>query len=271
MTRADWYSIIGGALYAAAYIIYLWPTVFRTAKSRTKPNPAMWVISSAGAILSCATFGIGTGSFLRASLQLVNIGFCFATALLSLRWAGERNRLSRFDWFSMSMGAAAVLVWCGTGSVQAAYFVVIATTTLSFVPTWHGIWRFQNRENPLPWFIWTTAYVFQIAAIHDDGKIWVWFAMPVICIFLHLSVAFLQVLRHWMIPSLNAARGELIDCWEEAENLLRQKDYLSQFNAGPEDIANDGARLAEINRRLTDINTRVLFLRRVVDFRVKFV
>jgi hypothetical protein len=115
----------------------------------------------------------------------VSSAFCVLTFFVAIAKGGKLSKLNKFDAAALVIGVIAAFTWFFLKSAAYANLILQAGVLLGFVPTW----RTAKSERPLPWFIWTAAYVLGVivVAMRWTGH-WGELVYPGMCIFAHLEV-----------------------------------------------------------------------------------
>ena len=149
---------VAGAIGLLAFIPYL----LSTARGRTRPNRASWLIwTLVGGVLAASFYATGGGTSIWVPLSyvvgpIVTLGF-------ALRY-GEGG-WSRFDGLCLLGAVLSFGLWLASGSPFAALLTSIAIDAFGVVPTARKAWRDPDSEDPLAWSLFLLANSLNLAAV----------------------------------------------------------------------------------------------------------
>jgi hypothetical protein len=184
MQTSEILAIASGIAYTVAYLDYNRQVI----KGATKPNGVTWLIWSVIAVVNTTSYLKATGDVWKSVIPLLNIGLCFATFLLAA-CLKKFERPDAIGFVALALGIIAAFVWKQYGSAKYANLIVQAAILTGFIPTWRGLLHDPTREQPRPWWTWTTGYIFALTVVilRWEGQPYD-LAYPINCILLHASV-----------------------------------------------------------------------------------
>lgn len=186
-------SIAAALFHGVAYAIYF----VQVWNGGSVPNPASWSVWVFLAALNALTFWKASKDPLATTQFFTGSVGCFGIWAFAL-YAGKFAPLGTMEWVVIVCCFVACAVWYKTKSATYANLIVCAIFIASSTPTLKGVWRNSGVEQPLPWCLWTTAFI--ITAINvwwrtDRAKPRWWFlmAMPAYGIIFHGLIAILAI------------------------------------------------------------------------------
>jgi hypothetical protein len=184
-------GLIAGSMHVVAFGIYN-KQLF---KGESVPNPATWLLWAIGTVLNLLTYFHMTRDWVKSLLPTMSSVACLATFVVALA-KGKLSKPSAGDWSFFGFGLVALIIWKALGSAAYANLWLQLSVAVSFVPTFHGVWREPRKERCLPWFIWSVAYVFLFATVvmRWQGG-WITVVYPVNGFVMHLIVGVLALRR----------------------------------------------------------------------------
>lgn len=147
-------GIMAALLHGVAYVLYN----IQAKKGKSKPNIATWVIWAFLAILNAFFFHKMSGDFVTALQFFMGSVACTVTFFYVLI-TGKFSWPKSDEWAVLALGLVASLVWWIFKSATGANMVVVIAFLISFFPTFKGVWQDPFKEAPLPWLIWTVAFL----------------------------------------------------------------------------------------------------------------
>ena len=166
-------SLMGSILILTGCIIYNWDMWW----GKTTPNAATWCLAAFNATLTGISYLVMTGDTLKSITPLTGALTTMTIFLLSLG-RGKFSPLTRIDCCTLGIGIMAMAAWQALDSPMMANLISMATSIISFLPTYKGVWQGTNRERPLPWFIWTTGVAVSLVVVllrwrgHYEDLVW---------------------------------------------------------------------------------------------------
>ncbi len=162
---------------------------------RSKPNAAMWSLWVFLVFVNTASYRVMTGDWVKSLIAYAGCVAITGTFILSLR-LGKFTRLGVFDWCCLGLGITAIGVWWIMRDVMFANFIIQASVTISFIPTYRGVWKTPHNERPVPWFLFSLCYVitFIVVVMRWQGQIQD-LVFPLNNVVLHLLVGLLSLRR----------------------------------------------------------------------------
>ncbi len=198
MEISQWLAIASGLVLMIAYVVYNWGMF----AGRTNPNVATWSVWAAIVVLGTSSYTVASGDVWMAVIALANSIFCIATfVVVAVR--GRFKGVDRADLTALGLGILAAVSWAVFRSAASANLIVQAAIIIGFVPTWRGLWRGLVVERPLPWWLWSAAYVLALVVVimRWNGE-WVPLVYPINCIWLHASV---PLFKRWFLKQVERA------------------------------------------------------------------
>lgn len=198
----EWtFGILSGVFQVAGYLYYA-----KKARAREiEPNPTSWIMWGYGTTLIFALEldSGATGAMLilpgACALSSVAVGFiCWQHG--KLRWPTEVwEKASLYTDLVLTAIYVATWMLIGTSLLTDAQkeetdiaILVIGnlSTFVTFIPMLLNTWREPRSENPLPWTLWTAAYL-ALAVATVSSPEWTWYLLmyPVECLLLDAAVA----------------------------------------------------------------------------------
>jgi hypothetical protein len=191
-------AILAAMLQALGYLLYA--RLFL--KKLIRPNAAssfMFAYGTALLVLLEASDGASWPMLaLPATCALLSVGI----ALLCLR-KGATDPVDGIEKIAFSADVWLTIFWFaiafGYGDIasfSAGFLLAGNVTTLtSFFPVLRSTWKTPEREQPLPWLVWTSAYVVLavVTFLADRGQHPALMVYPVLSAFLHGSVALMAL------------------------------------------------------------------------------
>jgi hypothetical protein len=188
-------TLVTSLVQIIGFVIYDWQAF----RKMSKPNVASWALWAGITILNFTSYRSMSGDWMKSLLPTVSSAFCVLTFVVAVAKGGRISKLSKFDAAALAIGTIATLTWFFLKSATYANLILQAAVIIGFVPTW----RTAKAERPLPWFIWTSAYVLgvTVVVVRWTGH-WQDLAYPGLCVFGHLGVALLAERAHQGVERL---------------------------------------------------------------------
>jgi SET domain len=196
ISQMDSLGLIAAVLQVAGYAIY----IRNFSKNAIKPNAASLFMFSYGTSLLAFLEWKSGASWALLALPFACAALGVVVALMCLR-KGATEPIDRFEArvFSTDVWLTLFYMFFALGLGDAQRFVVpfLIATNLSaiacFIPILRSTFHSPERELPMPWIIWTTAYLLlTLTTVMADG-----FANPVLLLYpllnalLHLAMVVL--------------------------------------------------------------------------------
>lgn len=207
-------SSFAGAMHVIAFYLYH----RRMIRGVSVPNFSSWTVWSFLSALNCVTYIIQGKDLVAGFLPIASS----LSTVLVFGIAVRRRKLSDYNFrdlmFLLAGAFGSVLLFLvaahklsiidvhmfGRVGDLAVWFVVHAWEAhlflqliifISFIPTIWGVWK-KDVEEPRPWFVWCTGYVFMMGAVLIQGEDIVHkLVYPIHLLSLHLWIGFLA--RKW--------------------------------------------------------------------------
>jgi len=146
-------------------------------------------------ILNMASYFAMTGDILKNSLPLVSSVACLVTFIFVL-CKKNSARLSLTDMAIFCLGMASVFAWWWFKSATCANMILQFAIFIAFIPTYRSVWKNPMNENPVPWMIFSLAYMMLSVTVilrwHGNNFDLVF---PLLGFVLHCALTFLIMLR----------------------------------------------------------------------------
>ena len=208
LTMAMIFGSIAFLLHIIAYGLYT--TGIFSGKHR--PNAASWLMWLFGAWVEYKTYNSINAHYSTSALPLAclfGVGIIFLSTVFAQMWAwisetGKEiyEKSDPYDYLIVLWDAGALVLFVYSGAAGWANFLAVATTAFTFIPMWKTTYRRLDNERPLPWFIWSCAYLCMFVAVVAEGPKETFFEVfyPVFYFILHLPVGLLcfEGVRRWV-------------------------------------------------------------------------
>lgn len=182
-------GFIGGAMHVMAFLIYNRQML----RGESKPNTATWSTWVVLSTLNATSYFFMSGDWVKTLLPIASTTACIGTFAFSLL-KGKLSKLDPLDTLALILGLGVSFVWWWQRNATFANLLLQIPITISFFPTYRGVVKNPKVEKALPWFIWSSAYIFSITTV-----ILRWkgqpqdLVYPVLCLILHGGVGFLTL------------------------------------------------------------------------------
>ncbi|MDD5251326.1 MAG: hypothetical protein PHT12_01660 [Patescibacteria group bacterium] len=165
--------ILSGAAIVAhllAYALYLWLVCRRPPERaeaagrwsvfnvRPDPKAASWLPWIYIAALNSTSFHSMTNDWLKAMPMFTPVLGCLAVTVATA-WLKRWGTMPLTDLTSFAVAIAATTVWAVSREAQYANLSLQLAAIISFAPIILGLLRRTDRENPLPWLVFSAAYL----------------------------------------------------------------------------------------------------------------
>ena len=165
-------GILAAIFQISGYLFY----IRNFLKRSIRPNAASYLMFAYGTSL-VAFLAWQNGAVLP---ELLLLFACAAMSIIVALLCLRKNATEPVDRFEaiifsadlwLTIGFAAMVFAQVEKSAYAAVFLILgnATTLTSFIPILRSTWRDPRREQPLPWIIWSLAYLCLTGATLFDG------------------------------------------------------------------------------------------------------
>jgi hypothetical protein len=187
MTTSLAIAITSAIVQLAGYAIYNWAML----AGRTRPNLTSWLVWGGISFLNTFTyFSLSSHDFV-VSLMPFTITAVNVLTLGLIMWYGRFQRINRVDATALIISVIAISIWQFTSSSSIANLMIQLAIIIGTVPTVLGVWRDPAVERPLPWFLWSGAFILAIIVVTMRHVSWVAYASPVIQFGLYLAIGLL--------------------------------------------------------------------------------
>lgn len=181
-------AILATLFHVMAYIVYF----CQVDEGSSIPNSATWTVWVFMATLNALTFWRGSKD------KVATMQFFAGSVLCCVMWIyslimGKFIALDMLSWIILIVCLTACLVWYLTNAIY-ANLIVAAILVVSSMPTIMEIWRHHNTEQPLPWFLWMTAFAatsINVFKRTDKRKKYWWFLLvaPIVSVITDGTIA----------------------------------------------------------------------------------
>lgn len=180
-------GIASGMIQLFGYVIYL-----KLNKGDT--NAGSWLIWTLSAGIDLYSYDyITKGDLIKEILPITCAVACIVT-FMCLLVRGHFRMPDKTDWRLISFDTLISIVWWqNLVSAIAANIMLQVTTLMSAVPMIRGIISGKEEENPIPWAIWSTAYMLQTGSVILRLDHWSELAYPVSNAISHLAILYAAV------------------------------------------------------------------------------
>lgn len=178
-------GFLAGMLHVLAFGIYN----KKMFEGRSQPNTATWSLWAVLTALNMASYYVASGDWVMSLLPSLSSVACILTFCFAV-WKRKLKGIDVWDCMALVIGLISALVWWLYQSAAYASLVMQAAIFVSFIPTYRDVWKDAKKETPLPWCIWSIAYVVGIVVvmIRWKGRV-IDLVYPVNCLFLHAGIA----------------------------------------------------------------------------------
>jgi len=161
--------------------------------SATHPNIASWSIWTLVTAVNFTSYRSMTKDWAKSLLPTVSWAANIVTFAM-IAFTGDWSALSIFDKLAIGFGALAVLAWKLFGSATYANLIMQGCIAIGFIPLYLELAKNPRTETPLPWLLWSLAYVLAIIVVRLRWrKQYQDLAYPVCNLGLHFTVALLAM------------------------------------------------------------------------------
>ena len=137
-----------------AFVIYN-KSIFQ---NKSQPNVVSWLLWALLTAVNAITYIIMSVDWVKGALAIVAFFVCAATFFISLL-NGKFSKLNLLDVVALVIGLLSITVWLAFDSATYAHLVLQIGMIVPFIPTYSDLWNKKTAENPVPWFMWSAAYL----------------------------------------------------------------------------------------------------------------
>lgn len=182
-------GFIAGLIHFFGSMIYL----RKMLKGTSHPNTATWTIWLFTSVLNCASYVVMTQDWVKGLLPIASASAVLVTFILSCL-KGRLSKLDTYDAIALTIGLLSMLGWCIFHSATFANLILQLCFIISIIPTYRGVLKNKNTEDPLPWFVWSLGYllIFILVLIRWHGQ-YQDLAYPLNCLISHSGIGILTL------------------------------------------------------------------------------
>ena len=148
------FQIVGYGLYYRAIL-----------KKNLHPSVISWGIWALVAVLNFTSYQEMSQDWVKSALPTVSSLLCLLTFVLALV-RGEWKRVGMFDVIALCLCIVAGIGWWQSKSAMYGNIILQAGIIIGFIPTMKSVWQDPRSEkSPLPWFVWTGAYLLDCVVV----------------------------------------------------------------------------------------------------------
>ena len=188
-------AILCGVLAGLAHVLGYWiynKGVF--SDPTLKPNATSWGLWAFGSLLTCSSYAQLAHDWVKEILPFVCVTACILTFLAFLA-KGKLGRPDKYEAIILILDLIILGFWILTDSARYTNLFLQVSTIVSFVPIIRSVWKDPKTENPLPWFVWSTAYALMSLTVIFRYEKWWDLAYPVNYLILHIIVGLIAKSR----------------------------------------------------------------------------
>lgn len=160
-----------------------------------RPAKASWLIWSGISIMNAFTFKEMTSWFLAMQFFVGSLASVVTFGLSYFRGKFESQKLSHLDWLAIGCGYIAAILWLYFHEAEWANVLIFVALAFGFIPYYQILPKDPTKEVPLPWFIWTSAFLITLTNVIIQDKNTFAYVLPVGGALAHLSVGILASRR----------------------------------------------------------------------------
>lgn len=153
-------SVTAGVLHLIAFAVYNRQMI----AGASVPNTATWTLWTFLTVLNVSSYQAMSADWVKSILPGLSSLACILTFMFAV-WKGKLSKLDLLDATVLAIGVISGFVWWYYQSAMYANLILQGAVALSFVPTLRGVWNDPSCEKALPWWIWSSAYIFLIAVV----------------------------------------------------------------------------------------------------------
>ena len=177
------WHVAAGSVAVALALVAFW--IYN--RNGSKINTGTWVILAIGDTLDLASYAGMTETWWK---DMVPATFAVAS-IITFGYALARKRFAwpdPFDWIIVGSDVLITTIWCLFTTATEANLMYQATTLIAFVPMYRGLINGTEKENPLPWLLWSLSFVFFLLSIILHLGKWEEAVYPAVGLLTHLIV-----------------------------------------------------------------------------------
>lgn len=193
-------SVVASLLHLVAYGLY----TFCACKGKTKPNATVWGIWAFLGVLNATSYATVTD--LVSGMQFMAGSMACIAAFAVMLFAGQFKPLTKKDVGYLATGMVAGTVWYIFKSAALANFIILFAYGISSWPLIEGLWRDPTTEDPVPWWLWTAAFVITTIVVILKHGLSVGVISPSLFLLMHFSVAILTYRKPKSVESPGETR-----------------------------------------------------------------
>lgn len=184
-------GVVSSLIYCIGYLCYN----LGIFKGTTSANKATWGIWSSIAVVNMGSYIKATRDLWKSLIPILDLLLCALTLVIALV-KGRNEGLDKWDKRALWVGCLSVIVWAIFKSATWANVVVQVSIAFALIPTWRAVWQKPEKENSLPWLLWSASYALAIVVVilRWSGKS-IDLVYPINGLILHLSVPVLAYIR----------------------------------------------------------------------------
>lgn len=177
-------GILIGVIHLLGYWIY-----YRMSSlyKETSPNTGSWSVWAFGSVVNLLTYSSMSNDWVKDILPAVCSLACIVIYVSFLR-QGKFEVPTLSDILIFSIDIMATMVWFSTNSPLMGNIVCQASDAISFIPIIKETMRNPRRERPLPWIIWSIAYVLDVILVIIRWRQWGDMVYPITSLALALTM-----------------------------------------------------------------------------------
>jgi hypothetical protein len=183
-------AVLAPVLNILGFVLYH-RSIFRKGSN---PNVASWGTWALVTILNFTSYQEMSKDWAKSAMPTIGSVLCISTFVVALI-KGELKRLNVFDSTALCLGVAAGIWWWQSQSATYGNLLLQLSLHIGFVPTIRNVWSEPEKEDALPWFVWTGAFALSCLVTILRWKQASDFAYPVGMLVAHALVGCLA-LRH---------------------------------------------------------------------------
>ncbi|MFA4846109.1 MAG: hypothetical protein WC654_06150 [Patescibacteria group bacterium] len=184
-------GIVAVLIHLAGYTLYN----IQAHRGHSTPNLTSWGLWAFLAALSALTYSAFSHDLVTTSIFYAGTAAQIFTLLFALS-TGKFTAPKREEYIVILLALIAIYIWWSDRNAGGANLVLLAATLLGGVPTILGVWRNPKLEKPVPWLLWSLAFLLTIVNVVLRGNGFALnLAMPVAGLVLHGTVAILAFRR----------------------------------------------------------------------------
>lgn len=182
-------GLLAGLTHIVAFVLYN----LGTFQGKIKPTVATWTLWVGLSTVNCITYALMTEDWQKAALPVASTVACVATFCF-VASIGKFGRLNATGWTIVAMGLISIIVWLVFRKAMYGNLLLQVAIAYSFIPTYDTVLKDAGAEKPLPWAVWSGAYIltFLVVLLRWRGQ-YQDLAYPVNCLVLHGGIGLLTL------------------------------------------------------------------------------